>query len=389
MRNTLNHKNVCERSKMTYMKKLVERERIISQNSVSKLAGYIQRQVVELGLGAENIKIPTITNDFDRYVEDMCMTLCAPELLEAENIPILLIPQFASLVMNKKYLYYESKSKCIKLDLNEIRGFSTEKKLLSEHLTIILRNGNILPVSGMFNKKLLKQLAELLTSVIQNRNNSAQLSGYADFHASVSPLQPIDFEVLSVPYKVTEEYITSLFIKKHDKVQLQSASVRWITSENWANTERKIREEFGLLSDSQLIWFYDRTLFNTAKEGIAIGSEGIYMKDNNLSLVQLSYDDIFQVKIEGNYLAVETVKNERYLAEFGAKPGLEIAMLIDEYVKGIQFIRFASDKTSDGGEGAIRPETSGQDEKELKCPVCNETLMMQSKFCPYCGTKIN
>ena len=340
LKNSLNHKNVCERSKATYVKKLLERERAISKGSVSQLANYIQRQVMELGLGTEGIKIPTVEKDFDLYVEMLSKVLGASELREAENIPILIIPQFASLAMNKKYLYYESKSKCTKIDLNEIRAFSTEKKLLSEHLMLTLRNGTVLTVSGTFNKKLLKQLATLLTEVVQNCNNSTLLSSYTSCKISVSPLQPIDFELRSLPHKVTEEYITSLFIKKLDKVQLQGSSVKWITNEKWMNTESKFREEFGIKSDLKLIWCYDRTLFNTAKEGIAIGSEGVYIKNNNQPLALIRYDDIYQVKMEGNQLVVGTVKNERYFAEFGAKSAYEIVNLIDEYIKGIQFIRF-------------------------------------------------
>lgn len=384
LRNQLELKNVCERSRRTYLKKLKEREIVIAYQKVSQAACFAKQMLEQYGISSVNIKVAAFASDYMLYLERYFSDGGRQDF---GNIPVIFFPECSSLAITKTDIYYKINSKYTKTALSDVRAFSIEKKLFTEALAVTLTNGNVFTLSGGINKKKSQAIAGFLTAIVQNINNESVLLNYQEYKAHVAELDENDFEMLPVIEKITEQNIVNSFLRKYKELSQseKAANIKYAFQDNWEAAETKVRKGFGIINESRIILYYDRTLFNSAKEGIAIGCSYIHIKNASQGLVSIPYTDIYDVSQNSNQIIITTITNNIFLADFAidsqaVKNG--IAALLDEYVKGIQLICSSAERTI---AEDIELEAVGQ--VEGKCPNCKAILRIGAKFCSNCGMK--
>lgn len=390
LRNRIRQKNVCERSRNTYLKKLKERENIIAYQLVSQLASYAKQTLYQYGLSGIKIKIACFDPDYMQYLQKH---FDDGGVRDYSNIPVLFMPECSAFAITKTEIYYRVNSEYNRVKIADIRSFSVEKKLFGELLAITFANGNMITLSGGINKKNSQAVVGFLTNLVQNINNTALLAKYQPYTDHVVELKEEAFEGRYLPAGITEQYIENIFLSKLYAIILktQIPSIKYAAMDNWSAIETKVCSGFGIAKDSHIVMYYDRTLFNSAKEGIAVGTGHLHFKTGTQKLISIPFSDIYEVNGNKNQLIVTTVTNNVFSSEFTVQSEdvyLGIIATIDEFVKGMQFINSMATrvKTEQLYSSQLMQKIGTHDGN--RCPNCNAILKNGAKFCSQCGTKI-
>ena len=384
LRAYIRQKDICERSFLTYSKKLHERECVIAYEKVSQRAGFARQLMEQYGLNDAGIKLAIFATDYMQLLENY---FAMGGEKKYDNVPVLFFSACSSLAITKTDLYYKTASGFCRTKISEIRTFSIEKKLFSEVLAITFINGTVLNLVGGINKKNSIAVANFLTVLIQNINNDAILGQYQVYNYSVPCLRVEDFEFRSVPLTVTNEYISKLTLNKVAKLngKIKLTSIKTALQDNWLVSETKVRDRFGINNDRNILLYYDNTILGSVKEGVAFGFECIYIKKSNQSLISIPYTEVYRIEQQSGKGIIETITNNIYIMDLGNGNASEFLSILDEYVRGIQFMN----------SNSIGMKTEEQrcsvNEKALMsdaCPKCGYTVPVGARFCSHCGTKV-
>lgn len=375
LRNQIASKNVSKRSIATFEKKLKARETVIAFDSVSQIAGLAKQTVDQMGMGAMNIKIPIHTPDYLTYLNQYFQYIGCDNYAD---IPVVIIPDMGFFAVTRSAIYCNSPTGYTKISLSDFKTFLIDKKLLSSSLALTLVSGVNIPVSGSSGKKNLPQMANFLTFLFQNLNNATLLARFASYHCILGGLKTEELERRAIPVDVDSSYIVKLFLTGYQSIENvfgNHSNLRYAMMENWNAHENKVRAGYGIMNESQIVMYYDRSMFNSAKEGFALGCMFVHVKANNQLLKSIPYSEIHEFRSEQGKLVIVMISNETLTVDFNMQSEdmkLQTIAQMNEYLKGIQLLN------------AI----GGTKLQAMFCPACGSPIRQEMKFCPKCGNRI-
>lgn len=342
LRRDIVQRDITERSKNIYLEKLSLRERIIGLSNVSRNAAYAQEKKKKMLLENLGIEIALFSDTYNVYLEDYFKNI---KERDYENIPILFLPEISMFALSKEAIYYRYNSEYVKVKLSEIRNFSVTKKLFMDSLEIIFTNGNSVILSGIISRKYSNKLVEFLTNIIMNINNGEILSNYGLYTESVLPLKIQDLQEKYVPSELSFDYICNeLLYEKIKKNYISSilSPIKYQGVSNWELYKTKVITGFDLSPETKILLCYDRTLLNSAKDGIVFCDDFITFKDGNKNLYKVFYKDIYNMEqTKSNEIRIITVDNIVYITEFtlqSEEMTRNIICIFSDFIRAVQLI---------------------------------------------------
>ena len=391
LKRKIKQKDVSERSRITYSKKLRERERILSYQLISRNVCYAKQMAEQYDLGELKIVFAIFSSEYEKLLEKHYAQGGAKG---QDDIPIFFIPECADLAITKREIYCRTNAGYATQKNTEVQSFSIGKKLFSNVLTITFRNGLTETLPGGIHKRYVQTLPAFLNMIVQNLNNEAVLSNYKPYFASVAGLTARDFEVKQLPAALTREYVVEIFRNRMDEIaaKVKLPSLKYCGTENWDALEKKVIARFDFTRETSLVLYYDSTLLNSAKEGFAFGLQNLVLKNHGKDAVVISYSEIYEVSRIGQRIAVTTIHNQVYMSDptiLSEQACEQIGDALDAYVKGMQLLT-ARNAAAQPDAGASKTGVNGAMTKEGNiCPNCGKVMDPDHRFCARCGTRLD
>ena len=257
---------------------------------------------------------------------------------------------------------------------------------------------------------LLRHLLNLLNHIIKNSNNESLYSSYNEYDNHIVNFDKNIFALGRIPTETTYDVVNDIYFDTFTEIEGKygkSPSIKDKRSENWNTIEAKIKVGFGINSADNIIMYFDKTFFNSAKEGFALGREAMYIKDSGKPLMSIKHTEIYCIESNKDGLVINTTNNNTYYAyiRFQNQEAInDFASAVDEYVKGIQLLNAVAIETDDivYEDNMIELSTNCESEsivdlpqnetldasKLLFCFHCGNKLLDDAIFCSKCGTKV-
>ncbi len=397
-------KNVSEECRQIYLQRLFARQKNIGLIRVSSIACYLNQVMTKYGIVIPDIKIAAFSQD---YNSDRIKTMY--NITDPYEIPVFYIDNNSNFAVTKKACYCSSTNGPTMINLVDIAGFSTYKKLLFEGIAINLINGGIIQVTGTLNKKILPQIIGILNEFVPNVNNEQIIGMYEPIKLHVDNFDLDEYVCKERAYELNGEYIVDNFLNSFMANEVffgLKQAVKTMRNDKWMNTRTKLRDNMGIFDNSVVVWSYDNTLLKSAKEGVALGNDTFYMKKSGQNLISIPFSEIFNVTFDesnrGFY--IETLDNQVILVDLITMPADRMKVfvsLLADYIRGIQLINYlggsieinvsyGAEKT-DEIQNESEPVTEPAKEEETEwmfCTNCGNKIRKGKNFCSYCGNKL-
>lgn len=377
LRNTVQQQNLLARTKDIYCSKLREREWAIACKMVSPYACLMKMCIEQGGGDLSRFVLATFDARYDTYYKQFIDQ--NPE--DISDIPIMFIPDMNGLAFSKKYVYYQKAGTYVKHGIDEIRSFSSEKKFLSEIIYLTLNNNAF--ISFPSKGKAGQTMVNILHAYLQNRNNQSYLAQFATYDKPVEPFNQDNMNVHKIYLDLSINTMVELLQKELQHVNVLTG-FQTILSSNWSNLERKVINGFEIQDDCKILAYYDRTFFNSAKEGFALGTEKIYIKNSNQPLISISYKELFSMKYDGAKLYLDTIQNHIFMVDISVGKNDtpdQFINILDSIAKGIQLLTVECSKN-------VETVSKSESEEFIKCGSCGAMNKKRAKFCSTCGNSL-
>lgn len=431
LRARVNQKNLMDRTKGIYLNKLFKRERVIGLQSIRPYACMAKQISNQFAIG-DRVSVATLSDDYDsnlvRFVQNN-------NVVDYNNIPAFFIPEVAFMAVNKTHIYFMHNSAYIHMRFDEIRSITCEKKFLSDSIIITSKLNQMITIPG--RAKITQSVVSALQTYMENINNTSVLSSYPGYQEEIPSFTSDNLGASDIATTVDEDTVIDILLTGFKK-QGSVPNMKSMLDSNWTEVQNKVKNGFGISNDGRIIMYQDSTLFNSAREGSALGTEAVYIKDSKQGLYTIPLDSIYSISYEVPKLVINTVNNETYeanISNINEENARRIATLWSEYVKGIQLVRSLKttikSKTSNTEvnniqEGVMRstPEPAVQEqsstlepavqeesstlessvqeeiqafepvvqqvtkEEYVFCIKCGKKMLKGAKFCSQCGNKM-
>lgn len=408
IRSLIKQKNVSDRSRTTYLQKVRERELAIAYKNVSKYASYVYNMFSQYNIKTDKYCIPIFTENYAHYYQEFIKRRNNEE--DLEDIPVLIFPDCAMLAVTKNFLYVIVGSEYRTIAFDNIRDFTVEKKLLSDNLILTYANGNKLLFKDGITKGNSQFLSNLLNDIVKNSNNESLYSSYNEYNNHIVNFDKNSFVLGRIPTETTYDAVNDIYFDAFIEIEGKygkSPSIKDKRSENWNSIETKINVGFGINNADSFIMYFDKTFFNSAKEGFALGREAVYIKDSGKPLISIKHTEIYSVESNKDGLVINTTNNSTYYAyiRFQNQDAInDFASVVDEYVKGVQLLNAVAIEIDDmvyedntlelskDCESESIANLSKNDSLDVNqlffCFHCGNKLVGNANFCSKCGTKV-
>lgn len=384
LRNRVKRRNVCERSRATYLKKLQERELAYAYREISPAACFVQQLLNQSGLNGAGFKVATFSPDYIQYLNEFVRDTGK---CDYDDLPVFFFPECKFMTITRTDLYYKADTGFNEIRLTDIRSIVTEKKMFKISLIITMLNGNVFALSGGLSKEKSDVIVKTLTIIVKNLSNEALLSRYQPYQHHVAELCESDFEYKPIPAELTDSNIIDILLTKYKERGFRSSVVKAMLQDNWRTNEMKVRKGFGITDEQRIVLYCSDTLINSVRAGIAFGVNYIHIKQEDQRLVSVPYSDIYEITGCSGKLVITTVFNIFYSMGFNFDkddPTDKLAELLNEYMRGIQLIRYLKNVPE-----VRETYTAATDISAIHvCTRCGMKIRPGAKFCSNCGGRI-
>lgn len=384
----MDQKDLCESSKITYKRKLEQREWVLAYQKVNDRIVFIKQILEQRGMNDINIKMPILSNDYQKYFG---MYISKGGKKDYKNIPLVIFPNIEMLTVTESDIYYDSNGDYKRVKISDVRSFEVEKTLLIYSTVMILVDGTKETIAIEFNKKKAYNIAASLMTILEIRNSTNIPRQNNQYFVHIEPFN-VNMKTENLEKDISDIYIERLLIDDIEKNSLVSKlpGIKYCGLSNWTRLEEKAKSGMEIERNVRLVLYYDRTILESAKDGFALGINGVYIKNGNQKLIFIPLDSITAICHQNDQLKIETVSNNIYYTpiQLNKENSLEVlSHIMDSYIKGIQLLRDLN---------LLRNETFRNTEKKqymgndcfLICPNCKATIRKGDKFCFKCGSKI-
>ena len=322
-----------------YLDKLSQRKFNIALSEVSKLSALFVQMANKYGVGGGDI---LVASKSDAFLAAFRGLKAAYPASGEYDVPAFIMNGGVSIAISYKYCYLNNGSKQALLDINSINGFKVTKKLFVESLVVELRDGTTVPVSGSINKQMLPAFVQMMNEFLANVNNKIWLD---TIPAPMFNVEPLNKEMYSCAMKnyglsANDLMVISLgAICNSELTREMAKAMHFVGNKDWEQYQMKVKTSYQLAPNENLIFVYDKTLLNSAKEGFALSYDKVFVKKANQPVSVLGMNDIFAVKCDaaGKVYIETTGMIPIYLdMSVSGNCAMFVAGKLDEYVKNMQ-----------------------------------------------------
>lgn len=337
--NATREKGFSQASISIYMDKLTQRKFNIALAEVNKLSAALVQAANKYGVSGKDI---LIASKSDAFISAYRALKSAYPTSGEYDIPAFIISGGVNIAMSYKYCYLNSGSKQALIDVHNINGFTTVKKLLSESLAVQLKDGTTIPVSGSINKQQLPSFILMMNEYLGSMNDKVLLDTYTVPSFNVDSLSREDYSCATKNYELNKNELTidSLgAICTNEQTKEMSKALHFVGNKDWEQYQNKTKANYQILPEENLIFVYDKSLMNSAKDGFAISQDKIFVKKAGQQLITLTMKDIVAIKCdEASRIYIETVTPNPVYLEVSASANCAIytAAKMNEYVRNMQ-----------------------------------------------------
>ncbi len=343
--NAVREKDYSQSAKTIYMDKLTQRKFNIALAQVNKLSAALVQAANKYGVGGRDI---LIASKSDAFLNAFRSLKAAHPTSGEYDIPAFIMSGSINMAMSYKYCYLNSGSKQALIDINNISGFTSVKKLLSESLVVQLKDGSSVAVAGGISKQMLPSFILMMNEYLGSMNDKILLDTYTVPSFNVEPLNRESYSSAKKNYELDRKglMLNSLgAVFSSEQTKEMAKALHFEGNKDWEQYQSKTKANYQILPEENLVFVYDKSLLNSAKEGFAFSSDKMFVKKSAQPLITLTMKDIFAVKCDENSkIYAETVGlNPIYLdVNASANCAMYIALRFDEYVRNMQLCTVVS-----------------------------------------------
>ncbi len=336
----VNEKTYSQKSKNIYLDRVSQRKMNIALANVSKLSAYFVQLANKYGVGGGDILVASKSDAF--MVAYRTLKNAYPTSGEYD-IPAFIMNGGVNISISYKYCYLNSGSKQALLELSNINGLKTVKKLFMESLVMELKDGSTIPVSGSINKQILAGFIQMINEFIANANNAAIIDSFNMPEFNVDPLNKEWYICKNEDYKLTKSELKACTIG----VMCADAQTNEIAkamhlegSKDWEQYLGKVKASYQMLPSDEIVFVYDKSLLNNAKEGFAVGTDKLFIKKAGQPVATFDLNAIFEIRCDASgKLCVDTAGASTITLDMvtcSASCAIFMAGKLNEYVKNMQ-----------------------------------------------------
>lgn len=334
----IENKNLMERCKAVYLDKLSQRRFNIALTAAGKAAAYFVQLANKYGISGGDIIIASRADEFINAYKSFRSTYLTGNSMD---VPAFIMKNTLNLAISYKNCYVYASGKPFVYPNDNIKCFKTVKKLLFENLAIELKDGTTISLGGSINKKVLPAFVGCMNEMLLNINNTGFIDSFATQEYKVVPLNKELYSCTDKKYLLNKEELQQISIGKIWSVQINPELVKAVhcpVNRDWNEYKVKVISNYQMPQTEPLLFVYDKTLLNSAKEGIAISDNNIYIKRSGKSAEIIPIDRIFEIKCL-NKIYIETIDNTQLQMDIiAASEGCmqDLAQCFNEFVKNMQ-----------------------------------------------------
>ncbi len=333
-------KGFSHKSLNIYLERLRQRKFNIALASVNKLSAYFVQLANKYGVGGGDILIASKSDAFTTAFKNL--KAAHPNSGEFD-VPAFIMSGSVNIAISYKYCYLNQGNKQALIEVNNINCFKTVKKLFIESMVVELKDGSTVPVSGSVNKQMVQAFLQMMNEFVMNVNNSVLIDSFVMPTFNVAPLSKDWYLCNNREHVLTKDELknTTIGVVYTNEATTEMAkAMHFPGNKDWEQYQAKVKTNYQLLPDETLLFVYDKTLLNSAKEGFAVGEDKLFIKKPNQSVVTLTMKDIFEVKCDASgKICIDTTGTEQIVLDMvtaSANCAAFVADKLDEYVKNMQ-----------------------------------------------------
>ena len=333
-------KELGQKSTSIYLDRLYQRKLNIALANVSKLATYFVQVANKYGVGGGDI---LVASKSDAFMGAFRALKNAYPTSGEYDIPAFIMNGSVSIAMSYKYCYLNHGNKQALIEITNINTFKTVKKFLMESLVVELKDGSTVPISGSINKQILAGFLQMMNEFVANINNSMFIDSFVMPTFNVASLDKDGYIAEKNEYSLKKDELKNLTIGAMCVNPSASEAVKAMHGENdkdWEQYQAKVKTNYPVDSVEKLVFVYDKTLLNSAKEGFALSEGKIFVKKSGQPVIALDYNDVYAVKVDAaGKICVETTGVAVIMLDMvnvTASCAIYMAEKLDEYVKNMQ-----------------------------------------------------
>ncbi len=337
---SVNEKNYSQKSKNIYLDRISQRKMNIALGDVSRLAAYFVQLANKYGVGGGDILVASKSDAFMAAYRNLKN---AYPTSGEYDIPAFIMNGGVNIAISYKYCYLNAGSKQTLLEINNINGMKTVKKLFMESLVMELKNGTTVPVSGSINKQILAGFLQMINEFIANVNNTAVIDSFSMPEFNVDALNKEWYICKDENYGLTKSELKACTIGAMcaDATTNEIAkAMHFEGNKDWDQYHVKVKTNYQLLPSDELVFVFDKSLLNNAKEGFAVGTEKLYIKLANQPVIALNFNEIFEIRCDASgKICVDTTganTNSLDMVTCSASCAIFMANKLNEYVRNMQ-----------------------------------------------------
>lgn len=332
-------KNVMEESRDFYYKKLDEREFNVIFQRIRPYSVRMKQIIEQQYVQFPGMYVAEYTEDYLQEVD--VFRICC----DAKNnyeLPVFILNSDIYLAITLNSLYTRVNNVYTRFDLQEIQSIISIKRFLFEGLALNLKDGRNVGISGTVNKKVISTLVGILNDMLHTIVNHDTAMSYDPIILHVEGYSMKDITDAIEDYEDSEDNVILRFITNYFGQQGQlgsSGSFHYIGEEKWENNEKKAITNMGIENEDSIIFYFDNTIFGSAKEGFAVGRRFIYIKKSGQSLITMPIADIAQVRKRDSTEKIEIITKDSTIVivdNIMVKDAEALAELLEGYVFDVQ-----------------------------------------------------
>lgn len=338
--NEVKEKGLGQKSTSIYLDRLNQRKLNIALSNVCKLATYFVQVANKYGVGGGDI---LVASKSDAFLGAYRALKNAYPTSGEYDIPAFIMNGSVSIAMSYKYCYLNHGSKQALVEITNINGFKTVKKFLMESLVLELKDGSTIPVSGSINKQYLAGFLQMMNEFVANVNNSMIIDSFVMPTFNVASLDKDSYIAKNNEYSLKKEELKRITISEMCVNPSASEAVKAMHNENskdWDAYQSKVKTNYPVELMENVVFVYDKTLLNSAKEGFALTENKIYIKKSGQPVIAIDYNDVFVIKVDAaGKICVETTGLAVIMLDMvnvTASCAIYMAEKMNEYIKNMQ-----------------------------------------------------
>ena len=327
LRTEVGHSDACDRAKQHYLGHLMARERALILENCSARAALTRQLIARHKLRIDDFCFPN-SQDYEKRLDEFWR---GSGLEQPRDLPVFLFDNGSQFAISASRFYFKAGRHLDCVPVENVDHFQVMKQHMSLFLHIVGKDSSYRLTEARISRIGTERILEFLNDCVRQW---AEPGPPEPLPANLRVRRPDPAEYTApVPSEpLTPRVAWELFCEAYDAAGLREGNLIRMEESSMQRLP-KLRLGLGLPENTPVIWYASASRLGPVKEGVAVGSGGIYSKEGKDPVRSVSTEEIADVRASGSRrMTVLTLDGQHLYFPVSD----DMAPLIADYFRAIQ-----------------------------------------------------